>query len=427
MIKKILSSALLIGWCQTTHAADPFNATAFVGCCNTGTAGFTTAEEAFDSLQTRDLNSIVPYEGFEIVRVNIDFRGLALVTDYPIEGSSRLELSIPSLGISETFIGETRDDSLEMLKDYFKDGDHLNRIMKELASKSPVDPIAGNPNSLQSRMVSSIYDRSFRSLVRRRSEQSFGGEQAAKETPPLLLAAIGDDLPTIGNSDSNAAKVPAASAGLQVSRYRQSGLTTVGVTMPLSYSFGAEPERPLSLAGDLHYTDTEAAETYSLTLGAAYSFSANERWYLIPAVNYGVTASEDLGSMGQMASVSLTSAAMIYENNRTKLWMGNAINYLRSLKASIEDYSFDPKLRNVAFVNGLVLATSPSSLEQNFWLEYSIADTRYTGSDLYDERYDEIGVSIVWSKSSDSYFRAGLSYLNTTHSEGWLLNFHSSF
>ncbi|MFB8829410.1 hypothetical protein ACE0DR_08560 [Azotobacter sp. CWF10] len=426
MLKRPLSFILLAAWCQATLAVDPFYATVVVGE-NTGAVGFATAEDAFNSLRTHNLNSIVPYAGFEVVSANINFRGLALQTGYPIESSPRLDLHIPALGISETFIGHTRSDSLKMLKEYFKNSDKLSDIMKELASKTPVDPIAGNPNSLQSRMVSNIYNHSFLSLVRRHSEEFFTEEQTASKTSLFLLAAIGDNAPPIDTSSLDTAKVPATSAGLQVARYRQSDLTTIGVTIPLSYSFGAEPERPFSLNGELHYTNTEAADSYSFSIGTAYNFEANEGWYLIPAISYGLTTSEDLGSTGQMISISLTSAALIYESDHSTLWLGNTVNHLRTLKTSNGDYSFDSKLRNVAFTNGLILSRSLSALGPNFWIEYSIADTRYTGSDLYDEHYSEIGISIARSRSSSSYFRGGLSYINTTHSRGWVLSLHSAF
>lgn len=110
--------------------------------------------------------------------------------------------------------------------------------------------------------------------------------------------------------------------------------------------------------------------------------------------------------------------------------MGNAVNYLRTLKSSVGSYSADPKLENIAFVNGLVLSTPLLSLGRNFWIEYSVADTRYTGSDLYNRRYDEVGVAIARSgsvSSKENYLRAGLSYLDAPHSRGVMFNFHYTF
>ena len=134
--------------------------------------------------------------------------------------------------------------------------------------------------------------------------------------------------------------------------------------------------------------------------------------------------------MATMVSASLTSAARIYQRFDTTIWMGNSVNFSRALKTSIGDYSFDSKLQNVAFVNGLVLSTPLTAAGRNFWVEYSVTDTRYTGSALYNRRYDEVGVAIVRSSGrlgNESYLRAGLSYLNGSQSKGVRLNLHYAF
>jgi len=414
MIGRIAKFALCLGCIPTIcHAADPFHAEATVDD-STVAVGYTTAEDAFDSLRGVNLGDLLPYSGVEIVSTNIDFRGLELLAGYPILASPQLDLHIPTLGITRSFVGATRDESLELLKDFFKNGDVLSRIMRELAKVSPVDPIAGNPSSLQSRMVFSVFDRGLRSRVTRHAERAFGHERrVALDGARWTVAAAGEQLSGMGGPDTGVATAPSALAGVEVSRYRQAGLTTVGVAVPLSYSFGAAPDRPWALDGSLYYSDTEGAKTYSVDLGVGYDFRVNDGWYLIPSLNYGVTASEDLGSLGQMVSVAVTSAALLHESERATLWMGNTVNVLRSLNASIGDYSFDPELHNVAFVNGLVLATPMARLGPNYWIEYSVADTRYTGSDLYDERYDEFGIALARSDASGGYLRAGLIYLDT--------------
>jgi hypothetical protein len=200
--------------------------------------------------------------------------------------------------------------------------------------------------------------------------------------------------------------------------------------VPLSYAFPPDPTRPFALDGELQYTDTEGARTYNVTLGASYRIGISERWFLIPSANYGITGSEDLGSLGQIVSASITSAFRIYESPGYSLWMGNGISYLRTLKTSVSDYSFDPNLRNTVFVNGLVLSTPLPAMGANTWIEYSVSDTRYTGSDVFNRRYDEVGVAIARSSSSrtnPSYWRLGVNYLNGSHSKGGSVNFQYSF
>ena len=202
------------------------------------------------------------------------------------------------------------------------------------------------------------------------------------------------------------------------------------MSIPFDYSLATERGRSLSLEGDFQYTDTQRAQTYGLNVGAAYRFGVNDRWYLVPSANFGVTGSKDLGSLATMVSASLTSAARIYSRFDTTIWMGNSVNFSRALKTSIGDYSFDSKLQNLAFVNGFVLSTPLTAAGRNFWVEYSLTDTRYTGSALYNRRYDEVGVAIVRSSGrlgNESYLRAGLSYLNGSQSKGVRLNLHYAF
>ena len=421
MIRKIAGLVFLASWCQISSAADAFSATAVVGP-QTASVGFTTVEQAFDSLRQQNLSSIVPaYTGSEVASIAIDFRGLPLATSYPIANDPRLTLNIPSLGISQTFFGATREESRQLLRDFFKNGDALGRIMKESARISPVDPIAGNPNSLQSRMVSGTFARSLRFAA-----QSFGDVAIASKKSSWLVAAAGDGIAGLGRANSSAAQTPSADVGFELAGYRQAGLSSVGVSVPWSYSFPPDPDRPFSLEGDIQYTDTQGAKTYGLTVGPAYNFRISDGWYLIPAGSFGITGSQDLGAFGEIVSVSLSSAARLYKSAGTTLMMGNSVNYLRTLNASIGGYSSDPKLANTVFVNGFVLSAPFTSLGRNFGIEYSLTDTRYTGSDLYNQRSDELGVAIV-RNSRSSYLRAGLSYLNGTHSKGWMFNLHYAF
>ena len=429
MPTRIVVFVFLFALCKISWGADAFNATAGVGT-QTASIGFKTAEQAFDSLRQPNLSALVPaYTGVQVATVAIDFRGLALRTEYPIFDNPTLILNIPSLGISRTFIGATREESRILLRDFFRNGDILGRIMKELAKTSPVDPVAGNPNSLQSRMVAQTYERGFRSLVTEFGAQTADSGKAASERSRWLVAATGD-IPGLGNGGGGTAPTSSASVGLGVAGYRQAGLSSNGVSIPFDYSLATERGRSLSLEGDFQYTDTQGAQTYGLNVGAAYRFGVNDRWYLVPSANFGVTGSKDLGSLATMVSASLTSAARIYRHFDTTIWMGNSVNFSRALKTSIGDYSFDSKLQNVAFVNGLLLSTPLAAAGRNFWVEYSVTDTRYTGSELYNRRYDEVGVAIVRSSGrlgNESYLRAGLSYLNGSQSKGVRLNLHYAF
>ncbi len=424
-------AATLVACCPAASAADVFNITVLVGA-QTGSAGFNTAQQVFDGLRDANLQALVPaYTGAAVASMRIDYRGLTMNTAFPVVGGPQLDLSIPGVGLAQSFVGATREQSRQLLRDFFKNGDALGRIMKALAAASPVDPIAGNPTSLQSRMVASGYSSHFRQLAGPLAGRALGlapGAQAAPADRPIWLAAAGNqglDRPAEEPSDRTGAM-----AGLDVARYSSAGLSSMVYSLPFSVAFATEPDRPLSLDGELQYADTEGARTYAGNLGLAYRWRLNEGWYLVPSASVGASVARDLGAAGIIVSGALTNAYRLAEQADYVLWMGNAVNLLQTVKTSLGDYSFDPKLRNVALTNGLVLSLTPSALLQNHWFEFSLADTRYTGSPGYDRRYDELGVALVRARRSGggpATMRAAISYLDTTHSKGWGLKFQLGF
>ena len=96
--------------------------------------------------------------------IRFGYRGLPIVLVTTV-GSAAITLIIPGLGFSQSFANSTisRDANVEDIKTYLKNsgGDILNRLQQLLVKQSAIDPIAGNPNSMQSRMVSDDFDRNF--------------------------------------------------------------------------------------------------------------------------------------------------------------------------------------------------------------------------------------------------------------------------
>lgn len=426
MVRKSLATVFALLLSAPAAADDLFRVTATVNSV-TNSASFDAAEDTFDSLKESELAALVPtYTGSEVASVGIDFRGLALTAEYPVASAPQLVLTIPRLGIVQTFTGATREESRDQLRDFFKDGDLLGRIMRELARVSPVDPIAGNPASLQSRLVGNSFDRNFRRHV---SRIKSARDRRALAMEPVRVAANaqGDTRTDLG--PGAAMRSASIDLGASVHAYRQSGLDTVGLSLPLGYAFPPDPGRPFSINADLHVVDTEGAETYGADLGAAYRFDINPRWSLAPSLNVGGTASEDLGSVGYMGSAALTSTYLLHDG-RYSLWMGNAINYSRSLHTSIGGFSYDAKIENVVFVNGLLLSTPMPALGANYSVEYSLTDFRFTGTELYNDYYDEIGVALGRSWHSggvENHLRVGLNYLSSENSHGFSLNLDYSF
>ncbi len=395
--------ALAIGCPIASHsalAAEVFNVTGTVvgGTTQTRSFGFSSAEDVLafpNNLQNYFSNYVTQTEA---ATVNVDYRGLGMTTSFA-NLSNDLVFVVPSLGITQTFSGANRHESQRLFSDFMKKngGAILNQIMKKLVEVSPHDPIAGNPNSLMSQMVASDFANGFFSLNSN-------------------IAGKGDEKPNnlIG-------------IGVRVSSIRQEdGLRNNSMTLPFSYTVRADidPRRQLIFNAPLTYTEVGGAKAYNLGFGAAYRTPMNDNWTLTPALNYGAAGSKDLGAFGQAVSASITSSYVI-NGNGYDLVIGNMVGYYRTLKLSAGDYSYNPDIANLVFRNGVMYSQPINAFGKKMSIEYSLIDTRFTGTALYNEGYDEIGITLGTNKSASSarsFLRAGANVLFGPKTKGFSLN-----
>lgn len=389
--KRIVAGVLLT-WFHAGAQAEVFDLDTEVSGVRTSSS-FTSVEDAFGALRNEKFSTINPaYTGVEEARVDVNYRGLPMVTTYPNFGSPLLVLNIPSLGITQTFNGGTRNASEDQLKEYFKKNidDILGRLGKELAKTSPVDPIAGNPNSLMSQLVMNDFNNAFTSFA----TNIKGGESGN-------LIGI----------------------GLGFGQFRQDGITSRSYTLPLSYTFrnDLDPRRQIAFRLPITFTDADGSKGYYVGLGGSYRFPVTDNWALMPAVNYALAGSQDLGSLAAIASVSLTSSYII-GFDKFDLAIGNMAGYYKAVKAKSGDYGYDPGISNTVLRNGLMLSHPVTIGGSTMSIEYSLIDTIFLGDDLYVDHFDEIGVSLGTNKratSARSYFRSGISYLHSSKSKGF--------
>lgn len=400
---RALAVAAISLFAGAASAADPFSVSLTVGS-QSGQFSFKSAEDAVNTLESGALRNRFSYTGVEPLSALIDYRGLPISLSYPTTGSTTLDFVVPELNLSRSFAGagastdEARDNAQDQLADFLKSGDLLGQIMKRLAAVSPVDPIAGNPNSLQSHLVAQDFDNAFTS----HSTNVVAGAPAA------------------GGSASNLVGV-----GLRFGSYSTAGMRSTSWTLPLSYTIrpSSDPGRQLSFHLPLTLADTEGAKSYYAGLGANYRVPMNPRWSLTPGVNWAITGSRDLGSAAQIASASLTSAyTMPMQANA--LSIGNMIGYYRTLKFSAGGYSFDPDIQNVVLRNGLMYSTPVSWFGGGFAVEYSFVNTYFTGTELYNRMYNQVGATLGTARSAtaSSYLRAGGTYTFSSKGRGFSLN-----
>ena len=282
---KNLTATGLIALCAMTicstnvFASDLFTADVTIGQGTLDEArerrGFSQATDVLRFVESNQLNMVFPgYNDNLSVSGLIDFRGLDMLVSFA-EHSPTLRFEVGSLEIDESFHGQTREESVDQFVDFLKrDGNSLlNKIHKELARVSPVDPIAGNPNSLQSSLVNSAFDAGAfdteRSLVQ--------GEKAT-ERENLI--------------------------GFRVSsgRFEADNFSGTSISVPLSYTinFDSYPGMKLKFKVPLAYVAVEGADMYSVAPGLGLTVPVMQNWALTASLDYGLTGSYDAASVGQI-------------------------------------------------------------------------------------------------------------------------------
>lgn len=382
---------------------------------DTETFNFSYVEGVFNQVDEQGLESaFTNYSDTSTMSADINYRGLPMTLNF-IGNSTDLQFDVPSLGISETFSGTTRDDSSQQFEDYLtSEGDELlNQIQKALIATSPVDPIAGNPNSLMSNMVSGQFESAFTSETSQIAEAAPRQSTTGTPTERQNLVAL----------------------GARFGRYTADGFDSEVITLPLGYSINRDGDsslRSINLSLPITLTDTNGAKSANIALGIGMTFALSDRWSLTPAVAAGVVGSVDLGSAGGIGSTSLTSTYRLPLNNGYSLGIGNMVGYFKTLEFEIDDYSFDPGVANTVARNGLLLSQPFHWGDRDLAVEYWVTDTRFFGDKLYSEYYDEVGISIGLAKRADgdldNYLRAGISYLwGDGDVSGFKLNFGYAF
>jgi hypothetical protein len=257
-------------------------------------------------------------------------------------------------------------------------------MQRAMVKHSPVDPLAGNPASLQYQMVAGDFDRAF----------------------TQTMSQIGDG----GGNVNNLIGI-----GLSIGSFSVAGIRQQTVTVPLSYTMrnDLDPRKQLTFYAPITLTDAEGAKGVAVNFGTSYRYPINDNWAVIPAIGYGITGSVDLGSAAAMLAASVTS---VYALKFTgfDVAIGNAVGVYRSDKFKANGYSYDPSVRNTVFRNGVLVSVPTIFMDQRMAYEISFINTIFNGTDLFSDRYNEIGFTLGTNRSATSarsFVRAGITYL----------------
>lgn len=372
----LLVTLLLLFAVPQATARDLFRTRVTVGASSV-TMGVNSVLDVPDLLDESALiedfgGAFVP--GVSGVAAVLDLRGVQAQGGYA-ESSPILRFLVPSAGIDVTFDGADRNESNQQLEDWLQgkrvfagapEGD-LQDLLHALVEFSPVDPVAGNPNSLQSRM--------------------FESDLALATLSPFLA-----DFPDAEEKIPNAVRLDFDFGYYAAGPYH-------GQTYDLALGIGWNVSRRVAIVTDLQLMFGQA-EGDALSgfgnIGLGVVGRVKDWWNLSVVAHGGLVGSVDIGALAAMYSVSIINH-MQCALGEARLEMSNMVGVSNTVPGfSIQGYDLDYDLTNVVLKNRLaVQQLLPMKLRsRSLRATLYLTDTQYFVDDLWLEHTDEIGVGV---------------------------------
>ena len=346
----------------------------------------------------RDAGQMFPnYTSTSALRSDVSFGGVKAIMNFA-EGSNALSMYIPDLEESRTFNGATRADSAKLFRDYLRNNaDLLGRIHKRQAAISPLSPITGTGGALRN-AIGADFDAGF-------------GETATQ---------------IVGSQGGSTGAQNLIGLGVVVSQHKVAGETVRNVSMPLSYTVrnDIDPRRQALVRAGIGALDTAGTRSYQARIAGGYRFPMTDEWALTPMAGFSMAGSEEAAFYVGVASASVTST-YTWEFDGFDLTMGNMVGGYQTVKLGGRAFATDPNIRNVAFKNGLVLSQPVTIGGNRLSAEYGFADTRMTGTELYQKSAQELTFSLGTNRnalSARSFFRATVAFQRARDSKGVTLS-----
>jgi len=379
----------------------------------TYTASFNSIQDVIDDLDTAEIEAnLSAYTDSSAATGIINFRGVPIYLSIAAN-SSTLVLDIPAIGVTETFNGTDRDNSVDLIEDWLKENgeEAVTKLMKELIAETPTDPIAGNPSSLESRMVGMDYD------------YAVNNDEVIEMNAKYEGSSLNANMISIFARYSN---------------YDLDGVSSSTYSLPLAYTIKFNNSRnSLAIRVPIAMVDVDGSKAYNFGLGLGFTYYIKPQWSVTPAVGYTAVGSVDLASVAQLISSSMTSSYN-FKINKYNLTMGNMLGYYKTIPFNYGDYSIDADIQNTVLRNGLNLNIPSDNLMKNTSFEVFVTDTRYFGSELFIDQYNEIGASFGFAKSTQKEkkdkitnmmrtMRVGLTYMLADKASGYSVNLGFAF
>ena len=309
----------------------------------------------------------------------VDARGIKGILTY-LPNSQELRLTLPQLGLDLRFPGRTREESQEMMEDWFK-GDldiagsattvQLKKLLHVLAKYSPVEPIAGNPNSLQSRMFMADFDR-------------------ATLSPRVQLSGLPPDV----GKPKGAFYVDADYGAV----YRADAFDIYTVSLSLGGVINFQ-NRHWAMLLDWPFMGswTENAESIFTYPGLGVQYRVTDWWDLTAFGRAGIGGSWKVGALGGIYSGTLTSYLHHDFGNISVGWglLGGFSHTIDDIE--IANYNITYGLLNYPLQTGLNFSgplgfnLGSKSAGWSFYGNY----THLFGTDLFLEDFYELGAGFL--------------------------------
>jgi hypothetical protein len=356
------------------EAADPFSVTLNVEG-QSGSRGFTRIQDAYNSLDTAGLQSIVGgYTDISAADVALNLRGVP-ATGIFSANSPALRVIVPGVGIDVTFNGATRDESQQLFVDWLRGqgSSQVNEVLRYAAATTSIDPVAGNPNAAMNQFVAADFGRAL--------EASIDGGQAGFG----LAARFGS--------------------------FTAAGYNSRSLSVPMNQTFVLSENDTIELDLPLTWTNTEGAQSYAGNLGILYRRKIFDWWTLQPSLRVGGVGSIDLGGGSGVYSAALNSTIQFPISDEVRMTIANGVTYVSTFPVSIGSYSVNYDMQNTVFRNGIVL-TGDFGIriaDRSVLLSAFAVDTRFTGDAVFISNYQEFGVFAQWGRVGP--FRVGATFL----------------
>lgn len=289
-----------------------------------------------------------------------------------------LVVAIPGVIDPLTFNEDTLDANLDALDDWFEGDwdtatapqDGLDNLLQSWVARSPVEPVAGNPNSLMTRMANADFH--------------LGGEGPFLHGDTPLDAAPGQTGIAFDYSHTQTDKWD---------------VDTYELHFDHRFNFSSVPNLSVLVSFPVIGSQTEGSWTGMGSLGLGVQYRPTRRWSLTPMLRVGAAGSVTVGAAAMVVTGTLTSHTGFSLRELSpalpdvRLGLTNQMGYAQSIDGiTIGDFEFNYGLKNGVFRNGGYFAGrfGTSSLG---WKLFG-NETRWVGDDLYLESYANLGAEV---------------------------------